>query len=227
MTQLSFEKELQQIYEELLKMGGMVEKAISSSIVALKDFNTRLAQEVIQYDKEIDIQELKIDDLCFTYLALRQPKATDLRFIISGMKIINELERMGDYAESIARQAIFLSSKKRWIRPLVNIPLMAEKTQTMMKDSLKAFLEKNKDLAFEVIRRDEEVDELQSTIYKNLLNDMLKDQKNIESASALLLVSSKLERIADQSTNICEEVIYLVTGVSVRHQEKLKRDSLF
>ncbi len=224
MTQLSFEKDLQQIHEELLKMGGMVEKAISSAILALKDYNTRLAHEVIQYDKEIDIQELKIDDLCIKYIALRQPKATDLRFIISAMKIINELERMGDYAEGIARQSLFLSSKKPWIRPLINIPLLAEKTQAMVKDSLNAFLKKDKDLACEVIHRDQEVDQLQSTIYKNLLDDMIKDRNNIEGASSLLRVSSRLERIADQSTNICEEVVFMVTGHTVKHKEKLSSE---
>ena len=221
MSQLSFEKDLQEIHEELLKMGGMVEKAIASAILALKDYNPRLAKEVIHYDKEIDRQELKVDELCIKDIALRQPKAIDLRFITSAMKIIYELERMGDYAEGIAKQALFLSANKAWIRPLVNIPLMAEKTQAMVKDSLNAFLKKDEALALQVIEKDEEVDQLQSTIYKNLLKEMIADEKNIETGSSLLLVSSRLERIADQSTNICEEVIFMVTGQTIRHKEKL------
>lgn len=217
----SFEKELQEIQEELLLLGGMVEKNIATAIVALKELNPRLAKDVIRYDKEIDLQELKVDDLCIKYIALRQPQASDLRFITSAMKINNELERMGDYSESIAKQAMFLATKKPYIRPLINIPLMAEKAQTMVKDSLNAFLKKDKELAQEVIKKDEEIDTLQATIYNNLLKDMIEDKNNIERASSLLLVSTRLERIADQATNICEEVIFMITGHMVRHKDKL------
>mgnify|MGYP001570520030 CR=1 FL=1 len=223
LAQKSFERDLQEIQEELIMMGGMVEKAISTSILALKDLNARLAKEVIRYDKTIDEQELKIEDLCIKYIALQQPKATDLRFITSAMKINNELERMGDYAESIARQALFLSSKPP-LKPLVNIPLMSERVQAMVKDCLTAFLKKDQALAHDVIHWDHAVDELQTRIYKNLLGDMIRDPNAIERASSLLLVSTRLERIADQATNVCEDVIYLVTGVTVRHRDKLKLD---
>lgn len=220
MDQKSFERDLDEIKKELSLMGGMVEKAISTSILSLKERNARLAKEVIRSDREVDTQELKIEELCLKYIALRQPKASDLRFVVSVMKINNELERMGDYAESIARQAIFLSSKPP-LKPLVNIPIMAEKVQVMVKDSLNAFLAKNEALAHEVIDRDQEIDDLQATIYRNLLNDMIRDKNNIERASALLLASTRLERIADQSTNISEDIIFLLTGITIRHKEKL------
>ena len=220
MTQMSFEKDLEAIQKELLHLGGMVEKDISTSILALKDLNVRLAKEVIRDDRDIDIQELKIDDMCIKFIALQQPKAMDLRFITSAMKINNELERMGDYAESIARQALFLSSKPS-LKPLVNIPLMAERVQGMVKDSLNAFVQKNEKLAHDVIQRDHDVDALQAKIYNNLLNDMIRDKDTIERASSLLLTSTRLERIADQSTNICEDIIFMITGESVRHKEKI------
>ncbi|HLD74229.1 MAG TPA: phosphate signaling complex protein PhoU [Bdellovibrionota bacterium] len=220
MSQMSFEKDLEAIQKELLLLGGMVEKAISTSILALKDLNVRLAKEVIRDDRDIDIQELKIDDMCIKFIALQQPKAMDLRFVTGAMKINNELERMGDYAESIARQALFLSSKPS-LKPLVNIPLMAERVQSMVKDSLNAFVQKNECLAHDVIQRDQEVDALQATIYKNLLHDMIRDKDTIERASSLLLTSTRLERIADQSTNICEDIIFMITGESVRHKEKI------
>lgn len=220
MSQMSFEKDLEEIQKELLMMGGMVEKAISTSILALKDLNVQFAKEVIRYDREIDIQELKIDDMCIKFIALQQPRATDLRLITSAMKINNELERMGDYAESIARQALFLSSRPP-LKPLVNIPIMAARVQSMVKDSLNAFVQKNQDLAYNVIKRDEEVDQLYTKIYQNLLKDMIQDKNTIERASSLLLVSTKLERVADQSTNICEDIIFMVTGESIRHREKI------
>ncbi|HLD73699.1 MAG TPA: phosphate signaling complex protein PhoU [Bdellovibrionota bacterium] len=220
MSQISFEKDLETIQKELLLLGGMVEKAISTAILALKDLNVRLAKEVIRDDRDIDIQELKIDDMCIKFIALQQPKAMDLRFITSAMKINNELERMGDYAESIARQALFLSSKPS-LKPLVNIPLMAERVQGMVKDSLNAFVQKNEKLAHDVIQRDHDVDALQAKIYNNLLNDMIRDKDTIERASSLLLTSTRLERIADQSTNICEDIIFMITGESVRHKEKI------
>ncbi|OGQ17844.1 MAG: phosphate transport system regulatory protein PhoU [Deltaproteobacteria bacterium RIFCSPHIGHO2_02_FULL_40_11] len=215
-----FEKDLDKITETLTQMGGMVEKAILTSILALKNRDTRLAKEVIRDDAEIDQKEIDIDQRCIQYIALQQPKAGDLRFVTSAMKINNDLERMGDYAESIARQALFLSKKPAW-RPLVNIPLMADIATSMVRDCLNAFVRRDTQIAYDVIQRDEEVDKMQSKVYKNLLNDMLQDKNNIERASALILVSSKLERIADQSTNICEEVIYLVTGENVRHRENI------
>ncbi|MBI4041190.1 MAG: phosphate signaling complex protein PhoU [Deltaproteobacteria bacterium] len=219
--QRSFEKDLDEINRELTLLGEMVEKAISSAILSLKDRNSSLAKEVIRGDRVIDEQELKIDKLCIKYLALKQPKAQDLRFVTSVMKIINELERMGDCAESIARQAMFLATKPAW-RPLINIPKMAEITEEMVRDCLDAFMKHDELLAQQVIKRDEEVDQLQGLIYKNLLQDMIQDVNNIERASSLLLVSSKLERIADQATNICEDVIYIVSGKIVRHKDKIQ-----
>ncbi|MBI2027242.1 MAG: phosphate signaling complex protein PhoU [Deltaproteobacteria bacterium] len=216
----SFERDIEEITEALTQMGGMVEKSILTAILSLNTRNTRLAKEVIRYDQDIDQKEIDIDRLCINYIALQQPKASDLRFVTAVMKINNELERMGDYAESIARQTLFLAKKPAW-RELVNIPRMAEIATSMVRECLDAFLKRDVKLAYEVIARDEEADKMQSKIYKNLLNDMLTDKENIERASSLLLVSSKLERIADQSTNICEEVIYLVTGKIVRHREKV------
>jgi len=215
----SFEKDLEEIKQELSRMGGMIEKAISTALLSLKERNARLAKEVIRTDKEIDEQELKIEDLCIKYIALQQPKASDLRFITSVMKINNELERIGDYAEYMSRQSLFLASLPA-LKPLVNIPIMAEIVQAMVQKSLKALLERNAELAKEVIEQDQEVDDLQQKIYKNLLADMTRDPQTIERATSLLLVSTKLERMADHATNICEDIIYLVTGVTIRHKGK-------
>ena len=215
----SFEKDLEEIKQELSRMGGMIEKAISTALLSLKERNARLAKEVIRTDKEIDEQELKIEDLCIKYIALQQPKASDLRFITSVMKINNELERIGDYAEYMSRQSLFLASLPA-LKPLVNIPIMAEIVQAMVQKSLKALLERNAELAKEVIEQDQEVDDLQQKIYKNLLADMIRDPQTIERATSLLLVSTKLERMADHATNICEDIIYLVTGVTIRHKGK-------
>ena len=217
----SFERDIEEISENLTQMGGMVEKSIFTAILALNTRNVHLAKDVIRADQDIDQKEIDIDRLCINYIALQQPKAGDLRFVTAVMKINNELERMGDYAESIARQTLFLAKRPAW-RELVNIPRMAEIATSMVKDCLNAFLKRDVKLAYEVIARDEEVDAMQTKIYKNLLNDMIADKENIERASSLLLVSSKLERIADQSTNICEEVIYLVTGKVIRHREKVQ-----
>lgn len=215
----SFEKDLEEIKQELSLMGGMIEKAISTAILSLKERNVRLAKEVIRYDRSIDEQELKIEDLCIKYIALQQPKASDLRFITSVLKINNELERIGDYAEYISRQSLFLAGQPE-LRPLVNIPMLSEIVQHMVKECLKALLERNAELAQNVIKRDQEVDDLQQKIYKNLLSDMIRDPQTIERATSLLLISAKLERMADHTTNICEDIIYLVTGVTVRHQGK-------
>ena len=219
MDQKSFEKDLDEIKIALSMMASQVEKAIATAILSLKDRNIRLGEEVIHADQEIDAQELKIDNLCLKYIALQEPKASDLRFITSVMKINNELERIGDYAEYIARKAVFLSSVPP-LRPLVNIPLMAEVVQRMVKDSIRAILEKNEALAHDVIKQDREVDELHQKIYKNLLSDMINDPDTIERATSLLLVAIKLERMADHATNICEDVIFLITGLTVRHQGK-------
>ena len=218
-SQRAFEKDLDEIKSEISMMAGMVEKAIATSILSLKERNTRLAKEVIRADRDIDAQELKIDNLCLKYIALQQPKASDLRFITSVMKINNELERIGDYAEYIGRQSLFLASVPP-LRPLVNIPIMAEVVQRMVKDSIQAILEKNEALARAGIKRDQEVDEIQQKIYKNLLNDMIQDPTTIERATSLLVVATKLERMADHSTNICEDVIFLITGITIRHQGK-------
>jgi len=215
----SFEKDLEEIKQELSLMGGMIEKAISTAILSLKERNARLAKEVIRYDRIIDEQELKIEDLCIKYIALQQPKAGDLRFITSVMKINNELERIGDYAEYISRQSLFLSNQPE-LRPLVNIPILSEIVQHMVQDTLKALLQRNAELAQHVIKQDQEVDELQQKIYRNLLSDMIRDPQTIERATSLLLISLKIERMADHATNICEDIIYLVTGVTVRHKGK-------
>ncbi|MFH1305738.1 MAG: phosphate signaling complex protein PhoU [Candidatus Omnitrophota bacterium] len=211
-----FDEELKTLKERLLKMGGLVEEAIRMSIKALVDRKPELADKVIKSDDAVNMLEIEIDELSLKLLALRQPQAGDLRFIASVMKINNDLERIGDLAVNIAERTIELL-KFPIVKPLINIPRMAEITQGMLKDSLDAFVNKDSKLAKSVCKRDDKVDNLNEQIFRELLTYMLQDPKTIERAVDLILVGRNLERIADHATNICEDVIYMVNGKTIKH----------
>ncbi len=215
--QRHFDEELKELKGEVLKMGGLVEKAIHLSIKALVDRQDKLAAEVIASDEAVDMQEIKIDELSLKLLALHQPQAGDLRFITSIMKINSDLERMGDLAVNIAERTQDLL-KVPLLKPLIDIPRMAKIAQEMVKDSLDAFVNSNPDLARSVCERDDQVDDYNSQIFRELLTYMLEDPKTIERALDLILVGRNLERIADHATNISEDVIYIVNGKNIKHR---------
>lgn len=211
-----FDEELRELKNKLLKMSSLVEEAIRLSIRSLVDRNQELAESVIKSDDAINMLEVEIDDMSLKLLALRQPQAGDFRFITSVMKINNDLERMGDLAVNIAERTITLL-KLPLLKPLIDIPRMAELVQGMLKDSITAFIERDSQLARGVCKQDDEVDNLNSQIFRELLTYMLQDPTTIERAVDLILVGKNLERIADHATNICEDVIYMVNGKTIKH----------
>lgn len=220
--QRHFDEELQDLKEKLLKMSSLVEKAIATSMKALVDRKDELARGVIKSDDGINTLEIEIDELSLKMLALHQPQAGDLRFITSIMKINNDLERMGDLAVNIAERTIELL-KSPLLKPLIDIPRMAATAQGMVKDSLDAFVKNDPKLAKSVCERDDRVDNLNDQIFRELLTYMLQDPKTIERALDLILVGRNLERIADHATNICEDVIYIVDGRTIKHHAEEKK----
>ena len=213
-----FDNELKELRESILKLGGMVENAIHDSVKALVERDSELAKEVIRRDHLINALDVKIDEECVRLIALRQPMARDLRFITTTMKITTDLERMGDFAVNIAERAIELNEEPQ-LKPFVNIPKMAEIAQSMVRDSLDSFVTGCSRLPYEVIRRDDEVDDLTVRNFEELLAFMIQDPRNIPLAVKRTYIAKYLERIADHATNICEMIIYMCRGKMIRHTE--------
>ncbi len=217
-----FDEELQQLKEKLLRMSSLVEDVINTSVKALIDRDTALAQKAIEADKAIDMFEVEIDELSLRLLALYQPQAGDLRFIASSMKINNDLERIGDLGVNIAQRTLDLI-KIAAFPSLTDITEMAKAAQSMLKDSLNAFVNKDSSLAEAVCKRDDVVDNLNKVVFKKVLTGKPHDAE-VERAIDLILVAKNLERIADHSTNICEEVIYMIEGKNIKHHVFEKKD---
>jgi len=213
-----FDEELKALRERVLKLGFMVENAIRDSVKALIERDTELAKEVIKRDHLINALDVGIDEECVRLIALRQPMAKDLRFITTTMKITTDLERMGDLAVNIAERAMELTEEP-FLKPFVNIPKMAEIAQSMVRDTLDAFVTGCSRLPYEVIKRDDEVDDLTVQNFNELLDFMLRDPKIIPLAVKRTYVAKYLERIADHATNIAEMVIYMCEGKIIRHME--------
>ena len=213
-----FDEELKALRERVLKLGFMVENAIRDSVKALIERDTELAKEVIKRDHLINALDVGIDEECVRLIALRQPMAKDLRFITTTMKITTDLERMGDLAVNIAERAMELTEEP-FLKPFVNIPKMAEIAQSMVRDTLDAFVTGCSRLPYEVIKRDDEVDDLTVQNFNELLDFMLRDPKIIPLAVKRTYVAKYLERIADHATNIAEMVIYMCEGKIIRHLE--------
>ncbi|OHE58758.1 MAG: phosphate transport system regulatory protein PhoU [Thermodesulfovibrio sp. RBG_19FT_COMBO_42_12] len=213
-----FDDELMALKERVLKIGSMVEAAIHDSVKSLVERNSDLAREVIERDHLINTLEVKIDEECIRLIALRQPKAGDLRFITTAMKITTDLERMGDLAVNIAERAIELNEEPQ-LKPYIDIPRMAEISEGMVRDSLNAFVEGCTKLPYEVIKRDDEVDNLKVQVFNELLFYMIQDPDTISRATRISYVSKYLERIADHATNIAEMVVYMCKGKMIRHME--------
>jgi len=212
-----FEAEIQALRDRLLGMGGLAETMIHKSVKALVDREEALVQTVLAHEEKMDLLCIEIDDRCLTLLALRQPMASDLRFIAAGIKINSDLERMGDQAVSIALRARDLIAQPQ-VKPLIDIPRMARLAQEMVRKSLDAFVRRDPDLARSVIEADDQVDSLRDQVFRELLTYMMGDPGTIPRALELILVSRHLERIADHATNIAEDVIYIVRGEDVRER---------
>jgi phosphate transport system protein len=218
-----FQQELAKLKEQLLKMGGLAERAISNAIDALVRRDTPLAENTIGEDEKINNMELLIDDWCLKLLALHQPLAADLRFITSAMRINVELERIGDLAVNIAERVVSLNQEPQ-LKPYIDIPRMAEITKNMVKDVLDAFVNGDADLARAVCARDDQVDALNDQVFRELITYMLADPKTITRAVHLIIVSRYLERIADHATNIAEGVIFMVKALVIKHHADAKEE---
>ncbi|MBF0557816.1 MAG: phosphate signaling complex protein PhoU [Nitrospirae bacterium] len=211
-----FDEELVRLKDTVLKMGSMVENAIRDSVKALVDRDNQLAKAVIDKDHQINALDSEIDEECIRLIALMQPKAGDLRFITTAMKITTDLERMGDMAVNIAERALELNEEPM-LKPYIDVPRMREVAQGMTRDVLDAFVKGDKKLAMDVIMRDDEVDELRHDILKELILFMVQDPSTVTRATKIIFVAQYLERIADHATNIAEMVIYQVAGKLIRH----------
>jgi len=211
-----FDEELKELNKQLLKMSALVEEAISRSVEVLVERKDDLAKKVIKSDEAINMLEIEIDELCLRLLALHQPTAVDLRFITSVMKINSDLERIGDQAVNIVERSQEII-KQPPLKPLIDIPRLSSLAQRMVKDSIDALVNKDEALAREVCKRDDEVDNLNDQVFRELLTYMIQDPKTITRAVELILVGRHLERIADHATNIAEDVIYFLKGKTIKH----------
>jgi phosphate transport system protein len=212
-----FDEELKTLYKDILKMGVMAQEAIYKSIEALKNRNKQEAKEVIDTDDKIDELELAIDERCIDLIARHQPMAGDLRFITTGMKINTELERIADLALDISQRVLELVDKPI-LKPLIDIPKLSVVAQNMVRDAIDAFVRKDIDLAKKVVLSDSEADKLRNLVQDELINDyMAKDASTAPRAVSLLLIARHLERICDHTTNIAEDVIYMVEGKVIKH----------
>lgn len=211
MVRENFNVQLRELQQQILCMGSLVEEAIANSVLALKLQDPVLAQKIVDEDDKIDDFYMQIEDHCLKLIATQQPMAKDLRKIITGLKIIGDLERMADHAVDISRIALRIAHEPL-IKPLIDIPRMSEYAQKMVKNCLDAYVHEDVALAESVGTDDDLVDHLHNQIFRELLTYMMEDPKKINQATHLLFVSRYLERIGDRATNIGEAVIYLVTG---------------
>ena len=214
--QRHFHEELDHLKQTLLAMGALVEDQIRRAMRALTDRDDVLAKNVIDRDREVNTYDVEVDEKCVELLALHQPTAVDLRFITTAMKIVTDLERIGDQAVNIAQRALELNLEPQ-LKPYIDLPRMADLAQRMVKDSLDAFVARDTELARRVCADDAPVDALNHQIFRELLTFMMEDPKTIPRAIRLILIARFLERVADHATNIAEMVIYMVEGKMVRH----------
>ena len=217
-----FEDQLEELKERMLFMSSLVEKAIHTSLEGLNQRNESLATQVlVDMEPQINELHLELDDRALQLLALQQPMAVDLRFITGAMKINSDLERLGDQAVNIAQRALSLVAQPA-LKPLIDIPRMADIAKGMVRDALDAFVRRDTELARQVVLRDDEVDSYRDLIFRELIAHMIRDPRHILQALDLILVSRNLERIADHATNIAEDVIYMVLGRDIRHHAEEK-----
>lgn len=211
MIRKTFESELQQVKDEVLVLGSMVEQAILDSVEALKKRDIKAARDILKADREINRKRFEIENQLMILIATQQPMAHDLRFLASSMEIISELERMGDYAKGIANINLRMGDQPL-LKPLIDVPRMAQKGVDMLHRALTAFVEEDVEAAKTIPIEDDEVDALYNQIYRELMTFVIADPKSIERANWLLWVAHNLERVADRVTNICERTVFIATG---------------
>jgi phosphate transport system protein len=207
----TFHKRLREIHDDVLAMGSMVEKAISRSIEALRKRDLDAAHKVTTDDLKINEKRFEIEEKCIQLIATQQPMASDLRSIICVLNVITEVERIGDYADGIAKIVVMIGDEPP-LKPLIDIPRMAEKVNDMLRRSLDAFISRDGDAARKIATEDDEVDNLYNQVFRELLTYMAEDPRTITRATRLIWVAHNLERSADRVTNICERVVFSVTG---------------
>jgi phosphate transport system protein len=215
-TARHFHEQLDLLAEKLLRLGGHVEEAIGRSVEALSERDSDLARDVIARDAEADRLELEIDQLCMELLALQQPMAKDLRFIATAMKITPDLERIGDHAVNVSERALELNEEPQ-LKPYVDLPRMARKAQEMVRLALDAFVHRDAAAARAVIAMDDELDRRMEQTFRELVSYMLEDPATITRALRLAFVAKYFERIGDQATNICEQVVFMTEGEVIKH----------
>jgi len=215
-----YREELGNLRETVLRMGGLVEQMTHRAIQALVERKIEMLAEVQAMETQVNQLHIDIDEICLEMIALRQPTAVDLRFIAAAMKINTDMERIGDQAINITERAEFLLAVPP-VKPLIDIPRMAEIAKEMLRDALDAFVNGNVELAYDTIKKDDLVDQLKDQVFRELLTYMMADQGTVQRSLDLILVSRHVERIADHATNICEDVIFMVKGKDVRHQGPL------
>jgi phosphate transport system protein len=211
-----FREELEALQGRLLEMGGLAEERVRAALQGLVSRDAALINKVLSGDEPINQLHIEVDNRCFRLLALHQPMATDLRAVVAAVKINTDLERVGDLAVNIAE------ASNRYIghapvKQLIDIPLMGDIAQAMLRDALDSFVKRDTDLAHRVLNEDDRLDSLKTQVFRDLLTHMLRDQATVEPSLDLILVSRHLERIGDHATNIAEDVIFMVSALDVRH----------
>lgn len=221
-TSRNYEKALQNIKEDILYAGALVEKAIQDAMTSLLERDSELARKVIDSDEQLNKLDMEIEKKCLDVIALRQPVAKDLRFITTAIKINGHLERIGDMAANIAEKVLLLNEEPQ-LKPYIDLPRMSDTAQQMIKNSLDALVREDYDLAEEVINSDEIVDNVNDQIFRELLTYMMEDPPTIHRALLIMQIAKNLERISDHATSIAVMIIYLVTGRNVRHRSKTEK----
>jgi len=213
---IRLEEEINKLKKMLFEMASSAEEMIAKSIKALQENNMVLAEDVIKSDERLNNMEIDIDNQCIRILALYHPEAQDLRTVTMIMKINNDLERIGGHAVNIAEKTLYLADKPP-VKPLIDIPKMADRAIEMLQQSLDSFVNKDPKLAIQVCKKDDEVDALEPQIVRELITYMISDPKTIDRSLSLILIARELERVADLATNIAEDTYYLASGKIIKH----------
>lgn len=214
-----FNQELEELKTHLMAMGGMVEKQVQDAVFALLESDSRLAEKVRDNDRQVNDLQIQIDDECTRVLARRQPAASDLRLVLAVIRATSDLERIGDEASKIARNALSLSENSNTVRGLVEVRHISEHVRKMLRDSLTAFARFDTELAMQVIREDEFVDGEYGSAMRSLMTFMMEDSRSITSVLSVMWVLRALERVGDHANNLAEHVVYLVKGLDIRHTD--------
>lgn len=221
-TDRRYEAELNELHVKVLEMGGLVEKQIANAVSALIARDDEQARAIIDRDHNVNRFDVEIDDLCIRLLALHQPAARDLRLITTALKITTDLERIGDMAVNMCERVLELNQEPQ-LKPFIDLPRMADVAQRMLRESLDAFVREDVELALNVCREDDVIDDLHAQLFRELLSYMMEDPHTIQRAIRLLFIAKYIERIADHATNIGEMVVFMVKGKSIRHMDMVPR----